>query len=776
MKIIKRFLISLLMLVITVNSIPNIKAQEEMYTISKTATNLDENFNSNISLSLSKNLDDKDKVVDIELIIDITTLASENFNRMISHVYELIDTLKGIDEVETYVGIIGFSGASKEFLPLTNIDSISSASTLSNTFYSFANLMWMMNNRTGSNLHGALINAKNILDNSTTGSAPYERYIIMLTDGGNYTYNNKDGVTSTTIYQTGDHTYNNIGNGDSAGGDYGSADRETKLVQYYNETNDYVKAFNKLMEEYDDIKTHADRGYRWNNTNATSIEAAAEAGDLTIYSGEDISDLSIYPYTNLETGTVMAASVLKEMAENKYNIFNIGYLYSYGFNDEGEMVQRLYGLPSYSFIQWTETVGKLYMHHTKSDISIEDFEEVFADIKNEVINNIHKKPYVVDLIGSGTYSDSAPYNFDFINDIEKFDLVENDITLDKHLISENKYGFGLVDGEYKYILTYTPGDNENIKIDINYDMPKDTNVVFNYNIELSDDTIKDLGGIYGEFDATGINELDTLKSSNGATLYTPSGDNLDYGVPTLSYEIIRYNASVIKHDNSTITLSKENELKEDEEVTINMTCDDGYEFTSLEVFDKDSNKITYNDSYKFNMPASDVTVSGVCSLITYKAEVVKHDNSTITLSKENELKEDEEVTINMTCDDGYEFTYLDVLDKEENSINYTKSGDNYVFNMPASDVTVSGVCKKVEVPVEPKEEDEPEEKQEEKKEEQKETTPEEPANGDTKEEDKPIESDEKTPITNDNIVFNIIVLIISIINLFGIYMYKKMIY
>ena len=158
MKIIKRFLISLLMLVITVNSIPNIKAQEEMYTISKTATNLD----------------DKDKVVDIELIIDITTLASENFNRMISHVYELIDTLKGIDEVETYVGIIGFSGASKEFLPLTNIDSISSASTLSNTFYSFANLMWMMNNRTGSNLHGALINAKNILDNSTTGSAPYE--------------------------------------------------------------------------------------------------------------------------------------------------------------------------------------------------------------------------------------------------------------------------------------------------------------------------------------------------------------------------------------------------------------------------------------------------------------------------------------------------------------------------------------------------------------------------------------------------------------------------
>ena len=137
MRIIKKLFICILTLVISINMIPSIKAAENMYTINKEANNLDSNYKSSVSLSLNKNLDDKDKVVDIELIIDVTTIASDNFSRMINQVYELIDNLKGIDDVETYVGIIGFSGASKEFLTLTNVDSITSASNLTNTFYTF---------------------------------------------------------------------------------------------------------------------------------------------------------------------------------------------------------------------------------------------------------------------------------------------------------------------------------------------------------------------------------------------------------------------------------------------------------------------------------------------------------------------------------------------------------------------------------------------------------------------------------------------------------------
>ncbi|MBQ5537717.1 MAG: hypothetical protein IIU02_07380, partial [Treponema sp.] len=68
-----------------------------------------------------------------------------------------------------------------------------------------------------------------VLDGSTTGSAPYERYIITLTDGGNYTYNNESGQTATTVYKVNDSTYRSIGNGD-AGGDFGDPNRETKIV------------------------------------------------------------------------------------------------------------------------------------------------------------------------------------------------------------------------------------------------------------------------------------------------------------------------------------------------------------------------------------------------------------------------------------------------------------------------------------------------------------------------------------------------------------------
>ena len=202
-------------------------------------------------------------------------------------------------------------------------------------------------------------------------------------------------------------------------------------------------------------------------------------------------------------------------------------------------------------------------------------------------------------------------------------------------------------------------------------------------------------------------------------------------------------AEVIKKDNCEITLTKAEGLEAGENVTITVTCNDGYEFKSLEVKDESNNNVSYvkfNNTYVISMPTSNVTVSGECSLITYNAEVVKEENGNVTLSKETEIAPNEEVTATIECNEGYEFDSLEVIDKNDNKVTLT---DNK-FSMPASNVKVSGICKKVE--------EEP-------------VTPDEPVVPDKEEPVVPSETDTDTPITSDNIIIYVVLLIISIISL-----------
>lgn len=201
-------------------------------------------------------------------------------------------------------------------------------------------------------------------------------------------------------------------------------------------------------------------------------------------------------------------------------------------------------------------------------------------------------------------------------------------------------------------------------------------------------------------------------------------------------------AEVIKNDNCTITLSKSEELEPNENVIITVDCNEGYEFKNLEVKDENNNVISYisfRNTYSFVMPTTNVTVGGECSLITFNAEIIKEENSNVTISKETEIVPNEEVITSIKCNEGYEFDLLEVVDKDNNKITLTNDNDNYKFNMPSSDVKVSGICKKIEEPVTPdQEEPEP---------------------------DVPSESESPTPITSDNIMIYVILLIVSVISL-----------
>lgn len=557
---IHKIMVCLAMIIIIFANSNILLAKEIEFPIAKEATNLDDGFDTKVTLSINPDAEGE-KIVDIVYVVDVSMITSNLGTDLLSEAYSLVTEFNAQENLKANVALVIFSNGAKQVMGLTACSSITSSSYMRNQIYSFSNLMWIAQNATGSNLQSALIMAKGILDNSTTGSEPEDRHVIFVTDGGNYTYNNADGVTATTVYRDSSGTYRSIGNGDSSG-DYGSSSRDTKISMYYNETGDYGKAFEKLMQEKNSIKERALTGYKWKDTNAARIEALEAEGKLTVYDSVDqITNLETYPYTNLEVGTVSAAMALEDIKDAGYKIHTIGYLYSYGFDGGGNITNRLFGLPTIGFLKWTKNVGDLYLQESTT-MRTDDLNKAFEDINEGLIQNIESGSYIIDEMGYGEYSDGSSYNMDFVNDIEKISITFDGEELDKELIENNKYGFGkddTLDKEYKFILTYYPngieGDsnNECFKLDINFDIDVGIPVKVEYHETLNESSRKTKNGEYGKYDKDGSKKYSSIKANKSATLNFVNEDYATFSVPTLSYIV----------DNPIEEDTKEEEKKDD---------------------------------------------------------------------------------------------------------------------------------------------------------------------------------------------------------------------
>ncbi|MBR2705063.1 MAG: VWA domain-containing protein [Clostridia bacterium] len=543
-KRVQKIFICLFLVFVIISSNSPIFARNIDFPIKKEATNLDENFDTKVTLSINPDPEDE-KIIDIVYVLDVSMVTSDVGTNLLNEAYGLISQFNEEEKIKANVALVIFSNGSKQIIGLTDCSTITSETYMRNQIYSFANLMWIARNATGSNLESALLMAKDILDNSTTGSKPEDRHVIMATDGGNYTYNNANGETATTVYKDSNGTYKSIGNGDSSG-DFASTTRDTKMVMYYEQTGDYGDAFAKLMQEEASIKERALVGYKWKDTTAATIEALIEAGELTVYDSEEqIANLEIYPYTNLEVGTASAAMALKNIKNEGYKIHTIGYLYSYGFDSSGNITNKLFGLPSAGFLKWTENVGDLYFHDSTS-ITAEELTSVFSTINSRLIKNIESGSYIVDEMGYGNYSDGQEYDLDFVNDIDKINIKFDGEVLDKELIENNMYGFGKDDTlneGYKFILTYYPnglnGDSEKdcFRIDINFEIGVGIPVEIEYHEVLGEAYRKTKNGDYGKYDKDGSKKYSSIKANKSATLYFTNEDQSKFLVPTLSYTV-----------------------------------------------------------------------------------------------------------------------------------------------------------------------------------------------------------------------------------------------
>lgn len=461
---------------------------------SKTATNLDENFESQVTLSLPSasykgNLD-------IVFVLDGSTSTDED--GLAAQAAALLDELAVIKNLNVKAGLVVFGG-SVPVLENVALTDISVESNLNDLKTRLTDPSYdKMEGRSGSNLQAGVEAAIDNLAADTTVDGN-DKYIIILSDGGaRMWYENGASYSQTYCY-----------------GDGGAARWNS------NEDFNYRYIYHK---PYVAPRTFAEV---WNNAAGGAVIGAygmtqeqanvSKLGDPGVASWQTALEDPDY-YTTYEAATYNAAKSIIKAAGESHVVF-VSYPYHTGD----------YARYAESFISWLEE-NEIVSRYDSADM---DEASIFASVKDELIQLVDAGSKVIDEIGG-----TDDYNFDFVNDMASLTLTENGTALDKEKISETSYGFGKTVDGYRYTLTYykdgyTAGENkygECFVWDINVPVTVDRTVQLTYTVRLTNP--KTEAGTYGQYDADGSQNGNELYTNNSATLF-PVDSNGEAGSPEL---------------------------------------------------------------------------------------------------------------------------------------------------------------------------------------------------------------------------------------------------
>ena len=182
----------------------------------------------------------------------------------------------------------------------------------------------------------------------------------------------------------------------------------------------------------------------------------------------------------------------------------------------------------------------------------------------------------------------------------------------------------------------------------------------------------------------------TVTDSNGKPVeVTNNTFKMPAGDVTVNATFVRQSYKITKQNptNGTFTVPETAEVGST--VTITVKPNEGYEPDTISVRDGSGEvKVTGNT---FTMPASDVVVDVTFKPIPPKVFTITVDQATngSVIANKQSAKENEEVTLTVKADEGYELDKLLVNGKPVEVTN-----DTYTFNMPKENVKVSAIFKK----------------------------------------------------------------------------------
>lgn len=505
----------------------------------KTATALDSNYNSKVTLSLPAG--DYPQTVDVVFTVDCTSVLLYNYTGIIKEIEKIADELVGKD-INLNVGLVGFGHESKVYLPLTNITEENVDAVMEEVKTTISNDRDWLKNNGGTNIQKGILTGRELLDNSNTGALPNDQYFILMTDGAGFWYNNANGETVCTAHRDSNQSLGNM----DANNDVGGPTRINDSM-YLRAVNEGKTFGDFIAEQGAAIEKSAERSF--------TTEGAKSAGELA-YTTQDVQNYDVYPYLNMERGTYFAAKALQDVAAEGYSVITIGYNYN-------KFSLTSLNAVSKGFREWTAEVGSYY---TASMFNVQD---AFEGVRDEMIYLLDAGSQVVDIIGQGKDNKGNDYNFDVAN-LDNMTITVGGVELNKVKIQSDEfpgsttYGFfegEIADGNYDFVVTYYPDGvadadgetREHFVWSINTPVSKYAPAQFSYDVHLTNPQ-----KAKGEYKVeTNVEAVLTPVDSNGTV-----GSTETFPVPELTYEV-KGGGSTTEHLMTVIVEGKGNVVVKD---------------------------------------------------------------------------------------------------------------------------------------------------------------------------------------------------------------------
>ena len=458
---------------------------------SKTATNLNSRYQSDVTLSLPAQ--QETLISDVVFVLDKSTSAA-----LEEQALAMLETLRTqIRETggKVKVGVVIFNREAHAtgLLDLeTQGDAIEEA--IQQTISS------------GTNTHAGLLAGKALLDDDKTVAAS-RKYLIFVSDGISYLFNESPTAVAWTFTQPGDGgTEQHFAGPDNWEVQYGSDDPPANWAETLQSIRDKVE---KQGTEYD---------YAY-DSGASEYTPAA---DQTKYAN------------SVEKALCLTDAVYQAAKEEGYHCYAMTATQS-----EGR--QYAWGPSFMAYLAGGEEVS-------------------FDTIRNEIVYLLGSGSCVVDEIGSGTDNKGNAYHFDFVDDAANLALTVGGRTytvtkaeqVESGAVSTYWFGQPVENGQsgadYPFVLHYYKDGttlrgeryDECFVWEFHAPVTQFQRVELTYTVRLADP--QTAAGTYGAYDGTGESGASALFTNNSAVLYSVdstgvSGQPERFRRPTVSYTV-----------------------------------------------------------------------------------------------------------------------------------------------------------------------------------------------------------------------------------------------
>ncbi len=460
---------------------------------SKTATPLDANYESDVTLSLPSAEEQLES--DVVFVLDKSTSTDIEDEAL-----AMLEDLQGQiaqTGAKVNVGVVIFNKEANRVLELTELteENMSRIEEAIRTTMS-----------SGTNTHAGLLAGKAMLDSDTSVDSS-RKYLVFVSDAITYMFNSGADYDPTAIAME---------NGAPVSSGAGTFAGPENWLAKYGDNNE--------PENWD--------------TWFTQIKAQMEADKDTYY----------VPYAEQYQNENHIS--WDERAEHATSVDTALYLTNEVYQSAKNAGYHCYAMKATSNADhpWASR----FMDYLANGQEVS-----FEDIQNDIFYLLDADSSVVDVIGYGTDNAGNEYNFDFVDNLDNLKITVGGNELDKEDIIDPQFNdpyvtsaYGFYDPAsgrdgYDFVLKYyqkgQDGNSDECFVwEINVPVSNFAPVQLTYTVKLTNPQTAE--GTYGEYDANGENGSTSLYTNKEATLY-PVDSNGDSGVPenfpkpTVSYTV-----------------------------------------------------------------------------------------------------------------------------------------------------------------------------------------------------------------------------------------------